>query len=65
MVETPEQLYQERSNRIRKVINLEPVDRVPVLYMGMAFAPRYLGMSMADFCADPEAPVNTSLAAMD
>lgn len=65
MVETPEELYQERSNRIRKAINLETVDRIPVLYMGMAFAPRYLGMSMADFCADPEAPVNTSLAAMD
>jgi uroporphyrinogen-III decarboxylase len=65
MEKTTEELYQERSNRIRKAINLEPVDRVPVVFQGMAFAPRYMGMSMADFCADPDAPVNTSLAAMD
>jgi uroporphyrinogen-III decarboxylase len=65
MDKTLEGLYQDRSDRIRKVVNLEPVDRIPVIFAGMAFAPRYLGMSMADFCADPDAPVNTSLAAMD
>jgi hypothetical protein len=65
MGKTPEELYQERSGRIQKAINLEPVDCVPGIYQGMAFAPRFLGMSMADFCADPEAPVNTSLATMD
>jgi uroporphyrinogen-III decarboxylase len=65
MDKTPEVLYRERATRIQRAINLEVVDRVPVLFAGMAFAPRYLGMSMADFCADPEAPVNTSLEAMD
>jgi hypothetical protein len=60
-----EALYQERLARIKKVINLEPVDRVPVIFMASAFAPRYMGMSMAEFCADPEASMNVTLAAMD
>jgi len=60
-----EALYQERFNRIQKAINLEPVDRVPVVFMGVAFAPRYIGMSIADFCADPEATVKANLATMD
>jgi len=65
MVKTPEELYREKFNRIQKAINLEPVDHIPVVYNGMAFAPRYLGMSIADFCADPEATVNANLATMD
>jgi len=65
MAKSVKEIYQERANRIQKAIRVEPVDRVPVVFAGMAFAPRYLGMSMADFCADPEAPVHTSLAAMD
>jgi uroporphyrinogen-III decarboxylase len=65
MAKTNQQLYQERQNRIKKAINLEPVDRVPVVFEGMAFAPRYLGMSIADFCNDPEAPVYTALDTMD
>ncbi|MBI4786558.1 MAG: uroporphyrinogen-III decarboxylase [Chloroflexi bacterium] len=60
-----EKVYQERFNRIQKAIRLEPVERVPVVYMGAAFAPRYMGMSMAEFCADPEAALQVSLAAMD
>lgn len=58
-------LWQERFERIKKAINLEPVDRPPVIYMGVAFAPRYMGMSIADFCEDPEAALNVTLAAMD
>lgn len=65
MVKTPGELYREKLNRIHKAINLEPVDHIPVVYNGMAFAPRYLGMSIADFCADPEATVNANLATMD
>jgi uroporphyrinogen-III decarboxylase len=57
--------YQERFNRIQKAIHLEPVDRIPVVYMGVAFAPRYMGMSMAEFCADPEATIKMNLATMD
>ncbi|MDR3562813.1 MAG: uroporphyrinogen decarboxylase family protein [Negativicutes bacterium] len=60
-----EALYQERFARIKKAIALEPVDQVPVVYMGVAFAPRYMGMSMAKFCADPEASLQVNLAAMD
>lgn len=60
-----EKLYQERSNRIQKAIALEPVDRIPMVFMGAAFAPRYLGMSIADFCADPEATINANLETMD
>ena len=58
-------LYQERYALIEKAIKLEPVDRVPVIYMGVAFAPRYMGMSIAEFCADPEAALQVNLAAMD
>ncbi len=65
MAKTTKELYQERLALIQKVINLEPVDRIPVVYNGSAFAPRYIGMSMAEYCADPEAPLNAHLAAMD
>lgn len=60
-----EALYQERFTRIKKTINLEPTDQVPVVYMGIAFAPRYMGMQMAKFCADPEANLQVTLDAMD
>jgi hypothetical protein len=60
-----EALYQERLARIKKVINLEPVDRIPVIQMASAFSPRYMGMSMAEYCADPEASLNVTLAVMD
>jgi uroporphyrinogen-III decarboxylase len=58
-------LWQERFTRIQKAIRLEPVDRVPVVYMGVAFAPRYMGMSIAEFCADPDAALEVTLAAME
>jgi uroporphyrinogen-III decarboxylase len=60
-----ETLYQERLALIKKVINLEPVDRVPVMFMASTFAPRYMGMSMAEFCANPESSLNVTLDAMD
>ena len=58
-------LYQERAERIRRAMALEPVDRLPVIYMGTAFSPRYTGMSIARFCADPQARVEATLAAME
>ena len=57
--------YQESYDLIQKAINVEPVDRVPVVYMGVAFAPRYMGMSIAEFCEDPEAALQVQLDAMD
>jgi uroporphyrinogen-III decarboxylase len=61
----PHPLYEERFERIRKTIGLEPVDRLPLVYMGTAFAPRYMGVSMAEFCADPQLRVDVTLATMD
>lgn len=58
-------VFGERFQRIQKVIGLESVDRLPVIYMGVAFSPRYMGMSIAEFCADPEAALQVTLAAMD
>ena len=57
--------YQDRLDRLRKTIELEPVDRIPFVFMGTAFAPRYMGASMAEFCADPDLRVDVTLAAMD
>ncbi|MCP4420876.1 MAG: uroporphyrinogen-III decarboxylase [Chloroflexi bacterium] len=58
-------LYQERFARIKSAIRLEPLDRIPLVFMGIAFAPQYMGMSIAQFCASPEARVDVTLAAMD
>jgi uroporphyrinogen-III decarboxylase len=58
-------LYETRRVRIEKTIALEPVDRIPTAFMGMAFAPRYMGMSIADFCEFPENRTEVTLAAMD
>ncbi len=58
-------LYPERLARIRRTIELQPVDRIPFVFMGTAFAPRYMGVSMAEFCADPDLRVDVTLAAMD
>ena len=60
-----ETLYQERLERIEKAMRCEPVDRIPVVYQGTAFAPRYMGMAIAKFCEDPEAAANVTIAAMD
>jgi uroporphyrinogen-III decarboxylase len=57
--------YQERRTRIDRTIAMEPVDRIPTAYMGMAYAPRLMGMSMADFCEIPENRTDVTLAAMD
>jgi uroporphyrinogen-III decarboxylase len=58
-------LYRERLARIRRTIELQPVDRIPFVFMGTAFAPRYMGVSMAEFCADPDVRVDVTMAAMD
>lgn len=60
-----ETLFQERSNRISRAINLEPVDRIPVIYMATAFSPRYMGMTQAEFVTNPDAPVEVTIAAMN
>jgi uroporphyrinogen-III decarboxylase len=57
-------LYQQRFERIKKTIALEPVDQVAVVYIGVAFAPRYMGMTIAQYCADAEAAAQVNLAAV-
>jgi uroporphyrinogen-III decarboxylase len=57
--------YQERLERIQRTTELEPTDRIPFVFMGTAFAPRLMGVSMAEFCADPDVRVDVTLAAMD
>jgi uroporphyrinogen-III decarboxylase len=59
-----EALYQKRLERIKKTINLEPVDQIPIAWLGPAFAPRYMGMSMAQFCEDSDAGFEVSLEAV-
>jgi uroporphyrinogen-III decarboxylase len=54
--------YQERFDRIKKAIALEPVDQVPAAYMGVAFSPRYNGMSIAEFCENPESAAQVTFA---
>jgi uroporphyrinogen-III decarboxylase len=60
-----ETLYHNRLTRIEKAMRCEPVDRIPVIYMGVAFAPRYMGMSIAEFCENPEASADVTISAMD
>jgi len=58
-------LWRERDARIRKALNYEPVDRIPILYYGVAWAPISQGMPLSKFCTDPEAGVQVTLDAMD
>ena len=60
-----EALYQERLTRIKKAIACEPVDRVPVIYQGMAFSARYMGKTLAQYVSDPYAPQDVTIAAME
>jgi uroporphyrinogen-III decarboxylase len=60
-----EALYQERFDLIKSAIAVEPGKRTPVVFMGVAFAPRYMNVSMADFCADPEVALQANLDAMN
>ncbi len=64
-MENTQALYETRRRRIEKTIALEAVDRIPTAYIGIAFAPRYMGMSIADFCEYPENSMEVTIAAMD
>ena len=45
-----EALYKERFDRIKKTINLEAVDRIPMIFQGTAFSARHVGMTIAEYC---------------
>ncbi len=48
-----EALYQERNERITKATNLEPVDKIPVLWMGIAAMPKMMGMPLSQYHTGP------------
>lgn len=48
-----EALYQERKERITRATNLEPVDRIPVLWMGIAAMPKMMGMPLSKYHTGP------------
>ena len=58
-------LYQERIDLIKKTIALEPVDHVPVIFMGTAFTARYNNISIADYCRDPKLSYQANILTMD
>ncbi len=60
-----EATYQERLDRMNKAIRCEPVDQVPVVFMGLAFAPRLMGMKMSQYVLDNEAAHQVKLDFMD
>ena len=45
-------LYQERLDRIRAAVALEPVDRVPFSYLGSAVNVQFTGGNLARYCQD-------------
>ena len=58
-------ILQERSALIESAIALELPDRVPLVYQGEAFSPRYMGVPLATYATDADVAVSTTLAAMD
>ena len=58
-------LYDDRLERINKAIRFEPVDRVPVIFMGLAFAPLYVGMPLSKYVVDGDAALQANLDAAD
>jgi uroporphyrinogen-III decarboxylase len=61
----PAALLQQRTELIDAAIALELPDRVPLVYQGEAFSPRYMGVPLATYATDPDAAVRTTLAALD
>ena len=60
-----QQLYEERLDLITRTIDLESTERIPSLYMGVAPAPRQMGVTMAQFCADPDVALSCTLDYLD
>lgn len=58
-------LHDERLERIRAAIRIEPVDHIPVIYMGLAFAPRWMGMPLSRYSTDGDAALEANLDTVD
>lgn len=52
MGELEKKLYDERLERVKKAINHEKVDKVPLLAGGPAFYPHYQGVKLKDYLSD-------------
>ena len=61
----PDAVLKQRADLIDAAIALELPDRVPLVYQGEAFSPRYMGVPLATYATDPDVAVSTTLAAMD
>ncbi len=51
------ELYKERKELIQKAVQCKPVSRIPLVYIGMAFSPKYMGVKMSDFVSKPKLQV--------
>ena len=58
-------LYDQRLARLNKAIRFEPVDRIPVVYMGLAFSPVYTGMALSRYVVDGDAALEAGLDTVD
>lgn len=56
-------LYEERLDRIRAAVALEPVDKIPFINAGSAFNAAMQGVELADFLGDLELQCTTSIEA--
>ena len=62
---TIEEKYQERLTRINKAIRFEPVDQIPLIYLGTGVATRQMGITMAEFVNNPIKGIDAHLDYMD
>lgn len=58
-------LWQQRHERLQKALRYEPVDRVPLTFLGPAYAPVSQGLPLSEFCTDPEAALEVTLDCLD
>ncbi len=58
-------LYQDRLDRVNKAINYEPVNQVPIIFLGVGFAPKWMGLPISQFCTDYEAAVEVTFDAIN
>lgn len=55
-MKTIQQLFDERSNRVMKAVNLEKTDRTPVILLADSYCASHMGKTIAEFPA-PNYPI--------
>lgn len=58
-------LYKERLELINKALACEPTDRIPVIFAGVAAAPKLMGMPISKFVKEPDAALEVTLDYLD